>query len=84
MIYFNIACQVHIVLKMASTKREHLIAQFHNTEAKWYIKPCIVRKKEVSKALIQKLVEWIIKNPNVHEPPIACDTLLITDAKYGV
>ena len=31
-----------------------------------------------------KLVEWIIKNSNVIESPIARDTLLITDAESGV
>ena len=28
--------------KKASTKRGHFIAQVHNTEVKWSIKPCIV------------------------------------------
>ena len=82
-IYFNVACQVHIVKKRASTKRGHLIAQVYNTEVKWSIRPCIVRIY-FSKALKQKLVEWILKNSNVHESPIACDTLLINDAEYGV
>ena len=36
------------------------------------------------KALRQKLVEWIIKNSNVLESPIARDTLLITDAESRV
>ena len=40
--------------------------------------------KKVSKALRQKLVEWIMKNSNVRESPISRDTLLITDAEYGV
>ena len=31
-----------------------------------------------------KLVEWIIKNSNVCESPIECDTLLITDTEYRV
>ena len=75
---------MHIVEKKASTKCVHLIAQVHNTGVKWYIKPCIVRTKKVGKALIQKLVEWIMKNSNLHESPIARDTLLITDKKYGV
>ena len=83
-IYLNVACQVHIVKKQASKKRGHLIAQVHHIEVKWSIKPCIVRKKSVSKALRQKLVEWIMKNSNVRESPIARDTLLITDAEYGV
>ena len=48
---------------------------------KWSIKPCIVRKKNVSKALRQKLVERIIKNSNVCESPIERDTLLITDVE---
>ena len=34
--------------------------------------------------MIHKLVEWIIINSNVRESPIARDTLLITDAEYGL
>ena len=46
-IYFNVACQVHIVEnKKASTKRGHLIAQVRNKSVKWSIKPCIVRTKK--------------------------------------
>ena len=41
-------------------------------------------KKKVSKALIQKLVEWIMKKSNVREYPISRDTLIITDAEYRV
>ena len=41
-------------------------------------------KKKSSKALRQKLVEWIMKNSNVRESPIDSDTLLIKDAKSGV
>ena len=37
------------------------------------------RTKKVSKALRQKLVEWIMKKSNVHESPISLNTLLITD-----
>ena len=48
------------------------------------IKPYIVQTKRFSKALIQKLVEWITKKSNVHESPIARDTLLITDAESEV
>ena len=33
-IYFNVVCQVHVFRKKASKKREHFIAQFHNTEVK--------------------------------------------------
>ena len=82
-IYFNVAVQVHIV-KKASTKRGYLIAQVHNAAVKWSVKLCIVQTKKVSKALRQKLVEWIMKNSNVYESPIARDTLLITDAEYRV
>ena len=42
------------------------------------------RTEIVSKVLIQKLVEWIMKHSNLRESPIACDTLLITDAEYGL
>ena len=55
-------------------------AQFQIIEVKWSIKACIVPKK-VSKALRQKLFEWIIKNSYVCESPIARDTLLITYAE---
>ena len=34
-----------------STKSGHLIAQVTNTSVKWSIKPCIVRTKNISKAL---------------------------------
>ena len=37
-------------------------------------------EKNVTKALKQKLVEWIMKNSNVSESPIARDILLITYA----
>ena len=40
--------------------------------------------KNVIKALRQELVEWIIKNSNMREYPIARDTLLIIDAESGV
>ena len=65
--------------KKASTKRGHLIAQVKNTSVKWYIKPCIVRTKKISKALRQEIVYWIMKNSNVRQSPITRDTLLITD-----
>ena len=65
--------------KRASTKRGHLIAQVKNTAVKWYIKPCIVRTKKVSKALRQEIVDWITKNSKVRQSPITPDTLLITD-----
>ena len=68
----------------ASTKRGHFIAQVHNIEVKWSIKLCILRTKQISKALTQKLVDWIMKNSNVCESPIARDTLLITNAESGV
>ena len=41
-------------------------------------------KKKIIKALRKKLVEWIMKNSNMRESPIACDTLLITDVESGV
>ena len=68
----------------ASKKCGNLIAQFHNIEVKWSIKPCIFRTKKVSKVLRYKLVERIMKNSNVRESPIACYTLLITDSESGV
>ena len=45
-----------------STKRGHLIAQVKNTSVKWFIKPCIVRTKKISKALRKETVDWIMKN----------------------
>ena len=60
-IYFNVAGQVNIVKKKASTKQGHLISQVHNTAVTWYIKPWIFRTKQVSKASRQKLVEWTMK-----------------------
>ena len=78
-IYLDISCQVNIA-KKAPTKLGHFIAQVHNIEAKWSIKPCIFRTKNVSKALRQKLVEWIMKILNVRESTISRDTLLITEA----
>ena len=70
--------------KRASTKRGHLIAQVKNKSVKWYIKPCIVRTKKVSKALRQEIVDWIMKNSNLRQSPITRDTLLIADADTKV
>ena len=79
-------CSISILYrqKKASTKRVHLISQFHNTEVRWSIKPFIVLTKTVSKLLRQKLVDWVMKNSNVCESPISHDTLLITNAESGV
>ena len=33
--------------KKASTKRVQFITQFHHTEVKWSIKPCIVQTKKL-------------------------------------
>ena len=70
--------------KKASAKLGHSSSQVHNTEVKWYIKPCIVQTNVFSKALRQELVDWIMKNSNVRESPIARDTLLISDAESAV
>ena len=70
--------------KNATTRCGHLIYQAHNIEVKWSVKPCIVRRKQVCKALRQKLVERIMKNSNLRESPISCDTLLIIDSESGV
>ena len=58
---------------MSSTKRGHFISQVHNKGVKWSVKPCIVITKKVK-----------MKNSNVRESTIACDTLLIIDVEYGV
>ena len=71
-------------VKMACTKCGQFISQVHNIEVKWSAKLCIFRTKRVSKTLREKLVECIMKKSNMRESPIARDTLLITDAEYGV
>ena len=40
--------------------------------------------RKIGKALRHKLVEWIMKNTNVREYPIARDILFITDAESRV
>jgi hypothetical protein len=70
--------------KALSTKRAHLIAESTNTDVKWSIKPRGVRIKKVSKDLRARLVEWILKNPNVRQSPITRDTLIIKDVETGV
>ena len=70
--------------KRAFTKLGHLIAQVKNTSVKWSIKPCIVRTKQIIKALRNEIVDWIMKNSNVRQSPIARDTLLIADADTKV
>ena len=70
--------------KKASTKRGHLISQVKNTSVKWYIKPCMVRTKKISMALRKETVDWIMKNSNVRQSPITCDTLIIADADTKV
>ena len=70
--------------RKASTKRGHLIAQVKNTSVKWFIKPCIVRTKKISKALRKEIVDLITKNSNVRQSPITRDTLLIADADTKV
>ena len=63
----------------ASTKRGHLIAQVKNTSVKCSIKPYIVGTKKGSRVLRQELVDWIMKNSNLRQSPIARDTLIIVD-----
>ena len=70
--------------RKAFTKRGHFIAQVKNTSVKWSIKPCIVRTKQISKALRKETVDWIMKNSNVCQSPITRDTLLIVDADTKV
>ena len=62
----------------------YLIAQVKNKSVKWSIKPCIVRRKQTSKALRQEIVDWIMKNSNVRQYPITRDTLFIADADTKV
>jgi hypothetical protein len=38
----------------------------------------------VSNDLRARLLQWILKNQNVHQSPIKCDTLLIKDTETGV
>jgi hypothetical protein len=70
--------------KALSTKRAHLIAESTNTDVKWSVKPRAIRVKKVSKELRARLVQWILKNPNVRQSPITRDTLLIKDVETGV
>ena len=52
-----------------------------NKYVKWAVKPQIVCKKNLDDALIQKFVDWVLRNIKVHESPIVRNTLLIE--KYG-
>eukprot|EP00978_Attheya_sp_CCMP212_P028595 scaffold99190_cov42-Attheya_sp.AAC.2 len=70
--------------KALSTKRAHLIAESTNTDVKWSVKPRAIRVKKVSKELRARLVQWILKNPDVRQSPITRDTLLIKDVETGV
>ena len=38
------------------------MADVKNTSVKWSIKPCIVRTKQIRKALRKETVDWITKN----------------------
>ena len=51
---------------------------------KWAVKPRIVCKKKVYDALIQKVVDWVLRDSNVRELPIVCNTLLIDKHGNGV
>ena len=82
-IYFNVAGQVHIFKKsFYKTWTFDCSSPQYSGEMVYQIMHC--SKKNISKALRQKLVEWIMKNSNVCESPIAHDTLLITDAESRV
>eukprot|EP00978_Attheya_sp_CCMP212_P032035 scaffold123312_cov32-Attheya_sp.AAC.1 len=71
--------------KHLSTKRAHLIAALNNTDVKWSIKPRGIHVKKVSKDLRARLLQWIMKNPNVRQSPITTrDTLIIKDVETGV
>ena len=48
------------------------------------IKPCIVRTKKISNALIKEIVDWIMKHSNMCQSPITRDNLLIADADTKV
>ena len=61
-----------------------MIAQVKNTSVKWSIKPRIVRTKKTSKALRKETVDWTMKNSNLRQSPITCDTLLVADADTKV
>ena len=41
-------------------------------------------EQKISKALRPEIVDWIMKNSNVRQSTIACDTLLIVDADTKV
>ena len=82
-IYFNVVCQVHFFEKKGFYKMWTFDCSNLQYRGKIVYQTMHCWKK-VSKAMRQKLVEWMIKNSNVCESPISCDTLLITDAKSGV
>eukprot|EP00978_Attheya_sp_CCMP212_P024273 scaffold76016_cov51-Attheya_sp.AAC.2 len=67
-----------------STKRGYLRSESTNPNVKWAIKPRGVRVKKVSLDLRARLLQWIMKNPNVCQSPITRDTLIIKDVETGV
>ena len=79
-IYFNVACQVHICFY--KTWKFYFSSPQYKGEMFCQTMHCL--NKKVSKALIQKLVERIMKKSNVNESPVNYDNLLIKDAEYGV
>jgi hypothetical protein len=67
-----------------SAKRARLQSVQDDKTVKWAVKPRIVRKKKVDDTLIQKVVDWILRNSNIRESPIVRDTLLVDDDGDGV
>ena len=65
-------------------KRANLLTLSTDTTVKWSVKPRIVRQKKVDEALIQKVVDWVLRNSNVRESPIARDSLLIDEDGEGI
>ena len=82
-IYSNVAGQVHIVKKgFYQTWTFNCSSPQYSSEMVYQTMHCL--GGVVSKALRQEIVDWIIKNSNVRESPIARDTLLIADADTKV
>eukprot|EP00978_Attheya_sp_CCMP212_P012464 scaffold31102_cov31-Attheya_sp.AAC.1 len=67
-----------------SAKRAHLQSVQDDKTVKWVVKPRIVFKKKVDDTLIEKVVDWVLRNSNIRESPIVRDTLLIDEDGNGV
>ena len=83
-IYFNVAGQVHITNKNSFYKTWTFDRSSQKYIGEMVYQTMHCQNKKVSKSLRQELVDWIMKNSNVRQPPITHDTLLIADADTKV